>query len=618
MAVRRAVLNPFLAGLVALGLMIPAGAAAAGLDDRDSEPIVLTGADTPLLVGARPGSIVAFNYADGWRQVPVQVDERKLIDYRPVRQFQGNTREFKAMAYADPDTWAEADGVPQTMTANPKGSGAEIPGTAGDPMLDENDEVAMMASDAAGSAAGEPAPAGVDPDTRTPVRVTDPLDPGESRFLYLFVTTTGLDPAAGADLVRYEQKFDPVLPGPYRTAYNFGSLGDNADGPPINPEDSVVETGRYSVGIPSRWQIDGLTIAAGDGADILDGDKSTVGTSGCGRNELTFSRGGGGFIANIDGPVRAIRSFIGANSGTFTQREYVFYEGLFENRTTLRVHPGINQFVTAMDMSEDAIGMTYRNQRNPAGVTIDGVQDSVVPGRFDWEQFSGPQGTVTNVARLSTDLTDVDISSYYQDVATPAPNSSMLCSGDDHSYGAAGPLMTTPLNNSDPTIADSYPELPVSHFSSVRRTWFDGPEAGAALAALRSRQVDEPLGATTGAATDPAPIVDPPRPARLALKAKPRRVVLRPGHPRRVSVIVRNTGQTAARGVRICPVRSRIVRNLRCQTVKSIGPGRFVRRRFGLRLRHGVRAGSRKFLIRATGRGLRATRTGIRVVVRRR
>ena len=61
------------------------------------------------------------------------------------------------------------------------------------------------------------------------------------------------------------------------------------------------------------------------GVDILDGDKAQV-SYGCGRSEVTFSRRGGGFIANIDGPVRAIRSYIGANSGTYTQRDHVYYQ----------------------------------------------------------------------------------------------------------------------------------------------------------------------------------------------------------------------------------------------------------------------------------------------------
>ena len=42
--------------------------------------------------------------------------------------------------------------------------------------------------------------------------------------------------------------------------------------------------------------------------------------------------------------MRAIRSYIGANSGPLTQREHVFYDGRSDVRTFLRVHaiPGLD------------------------------------------------------------------------------------------------------------------------------------------------------------------------------------------------------------------------------------------------------------------------------------
>ena len=603
--------------LVSVGLAIPT-AATAGLDDRDSEPLVLTGTDLPLLLGSDPRDVVAFSWFGSWRQVPVQVDERKMIDYRPVRQLPfNNGNEFREMAYADPDTWAEADGVPQTVT-NPgdRGSGAVISGTTGDPTVDENDEIAMMTEDAGGSAAGKPAPGGVVAGTRTPVKITDPLDPDSSRFIYLFRTDSGLNPDAGTDYVSYRQIYSPGLLGGYRDGYNYSSIGDNVNGPPVNPEDSRVKTSRYEIGIPGRWMIDRLVIAAGEGeADILDGDKSTVSPTGCGRNELTFSRGGGGFIANIDGPVRAIRSFIGANSGTFTQREYIFYEGMFENRTFLRVHPGINQFVTAMDLSPDAIGMTYRNQLNPDGVTIDGIPDAPVAGPFDWEQFSGAMGSVTNVARYESDIEGLVRSSYYQDDATPPSNSSMLCSGDDHSYGAAGPMLSTSQNNTDPTLVDTFPDLPLSHFQSVRYSWFDGPEADAGLAALRSGQVDHPIRFETGAATDPAP---EPGKAALKVTAKPNRIRIAAGGKRRIRIKVRNVGDEAATRVLVCLVRKRWLgtRN-RCGRLPRIDPGKSAGRFFPVRVRGHFRPGKRTLLVKASARKTGTSNTRAAVIIRR-
>ena len=610
-----------LAGIVGLALATAPSSASAGLDDRDSEPVVITGSEAPLLIGVDPGLVVAFSFDGEWIQIPVQVDERKLIDYRPVRQSVFNSNnEFRAMAYADPGTWAEADGVPQTVTtpAN-RGSGAVIPGTTGDPTLDADDEIAMMAVDAGISAGGVEAPAGVDPGTRTPVKVTDPLGPSESRFLYLFRTTGSLDPSADTDLVIYEQTFDPLLGGGYRLGYNYGSIGDNVSGPPVNPEKSRVTTARYELGFPGRWMVDRMVIAAATApdVDILDGDKSTVGQSGCGRNELTFSRGGGGFIANLDGPVRAIRSIVGANSGTFAQRDYVFYEGLWETRTYLRVHPGINQFVSAMDLAPVASGMVYRNSNNPSGVSIDGVQDSPVAGQIAWDQFSGQFGSVTNVTRLATDIEGVSQSSYYQDMATPNPASSMLCSGDDHSYGVAGPMLTMPPVsggvNTDPTLG------PANFFEARRLTWFDGPEADAALGQLHSDQVDNPLRSEPGASE---PVYIRPdleaTPARLVVNVRPARLSLRQGRAKRIKISVRNIGGTAAERVAICARKARWKRApVGCLQVARIGAGKSATRRFKVRVSKDAATGRKTLWIKAMAAGIKSQGDGVKVRIRK-
>ena len=80
----------------------------------------------------------------------------------------------------------------------------------------------------------------------------------------------------------------------------------------------------------------------------------------------------------MSGPVRAIRSYIGANSGIYTQRDHVYYERADVMTTYLRVHPGSRTSASSTTTRRTAIGMTYRNSANPAGVTIDGVPD---PGR---------------------------------------------------------------------------------------------------------------------------------------------------------------------------------------------------------------------------------------------
>ena len=60
---------------------------------------------------------------------------------------------------------------------------------------------------------------------------------------------------------------------------------------------------------------------------MLDGHKAHFWFSICARSNATFAYAEGAFIANIDGPIRAIRSYIGANSGLKTQRTEIFYRG---------------------------------------------------------------------------------------------------------------------------------------------------------------------------------------------------------------------------------------------------------------------------------------------------
>ena len=67
----------------------------------------------------------------------------------------------------------------------------------------------------------------------------------------------------------------------------------------------------------------------------------------CERSAATFIQSKTAFIANIDGPLRAIRSWLGANSGAITQRQIKFYEQMEVKTTFLRVHsiPGVFDYI---------------------------------------------------------------------------------------------------------------------------------------------------------------------------------------------------------------------------------------------------------------------------------
>jgi hypothetical protein len=540
---------------VALGTAA-AATAATGLPDRKADPIVLKGADTPALLGMQPDAVVAFAYDGKWRQVPVQVDERAVVDYPTIRQFnQTSGRPFTHEGYTDAGTFAGPDP---------------------DPTVDDGDEIAMMAKDAGDDAAELASPAGVAESTRTAVAVSDPLDSGTTRFIYLFRTNAGLDPAAGKSYVDYDFSLNS---GDYKTTYDFTHPDDSStSGPPHNPENSTVTTSHYSERLLARWIADELRLKTGNApnADILDGDKAQV-SRGCGRYEGTFSRGGGGFIANKSGAVRAIRSYIGANSGTYTQRDDIFYERRQDTNTYLRVHAGIGQISQFMDYSANAIGMTYRNSAYPAGVTIDGVPDAGIPTpagsdlqpQSDWEQVTGPQGSLSTVSRLDTDIPGFQVGSFYRDLgAGPFTNFSQCAGYDDGLvYGASGNEYKSSGPNTDPTLDGSYPSYGHYNLTSSRSIYFDAPDAGATVAALRSAQVDSPLTVTSTAQ-------EGPRPPVLKLGIKGQKRSLKPGGSHKVRVTVQNKGVVTATGIKVCAKAPKRLATGSCKGTDSLLSGK--------------------------------------------
>ena len=180
-------------------------------------------------------------------------------------------------------------------------------------------------------------------------------------------------------------RFQPGA-GVYPAAYSFAS------GP--NAESSTVTTPYYRRSFSDRWRESGAWITApgATGVNVLDRNEAQFAPDFCGRTTLTFARGEGAFLVNRTGPVRAIRSVVGANSGPMSERQQVFYDRRTDETTYLRVHP-IPGIMSFWDYSAAASGMRYANNNNPAGVIVDGQpRRRRGRARCGWESVDGRPG----------------------------------------------------------------------------------------------------------------------------------------------------------------------------------------------------------------------------------
>lgn len=391
-----------------------AGAAGGSTLNRPEDPVVLTGADVPTLTGIAPHDLVAFRWDGAWTQIPVQVDERDTKSFTTV--YNGMvTSSVTELFYTDPSTWTGADS---------------------DPTFDANDEVAFMSKDAGGVPPSFSIPPHTVFGSGVEVTITDPLMPSQQGWVFLFHSDGSLDPGAGQSYVGYTFSLNS---GNYKTTY---TLGDTHPALAGNPENSTITTPNYSYHFGDRWQEDQMKISVGGATnvDILDRHKAMFAPGNCIRTEDTFdgyintSPIEGAFVANKSGPVRAIRSFVGANSGPRTERDEIFYAQRQDIRTELRVH-AIPSVMDLFDYGPAASGMTYYDDLNASGVTIDGVPDSPALGQIHWQMVTGAQGTVVMSGQTSTNIPGFTYTSYYEDNKT---NPTTQCTGDAFAYGTSG------------------------------------------------------------------------------------------------------------------------------------------------------------------------------------
>merc|ERR1712179_304052 len=250
---------------------------------RYLDPVVLTGADVPSLLGCGEcvDRLVGFSWVEGaWDQVPVQVDERHLQDYFNIKG--GECRLYERnminLMYAEPNTYSGVDE---------------------DETLDMDDEIVFMARFLGDKNEDVIFPDGVLEGIVEELEVVDPVSSSSLGFMYLFLSDGSLDQAAGNPLVEYFFNLTATTDSgsnDYFDVYNFGaSLPGFTDYEIENSENSYFKSSHYQRHFSENWNSDSVRIFSGD------------------------------------------------NSGTITQRESVMYEQREELRTYLRVHsiPGI-------------------------------------------------------------------------------------------------------------------------------------------------------------------------------------------------------------------------------------------------------------------------------------
>ncbi len=462
---------------------------------RPEDPVVVDGASTPNLLGAAVSRVVGFAWdGSAWNQIPVQVDERDLVNpgqilHRASANWAKNAdgSDFKILVYTTPATAAAG------YTSWPTFTGADS-----DPTFDANDQVSFMSNDSGKQVpSGTAVPPNTDASTLEELRVTDPLDSNGWGYVYLFTSTSsaltgGSGPTTG---VSYTFSLDS---GSYTSTYKMGTgalAPNNVAG--FNPEHSTIVTGTYTQNYSDRWLNDGISITSGtaNGADMLERGRVQFAPGVCGRSEDTFDGGAtnpyeGAFITNISGPVRAIRSYIGANSGQYTVNTDVFYPSREDSTTDLRVHTIPS--VMAFDDFTTGMALTYSDDQN-SHVPIDGVPDSIVAATpAAWQMVQGPAGSIVTARSMSTDITGLTLSTYEldQNPASPTP-----CTGDAAAWGQNGLMIVGPggaIPCTDPTRAEC-PAGTVKTFSATRFRYFKEPGLPTTTAAIYASRALAPL-----------------------------------------------------------------------------------------------------------------------------
>ncbi|MGN6181681.1 MAG: hypothetical protein ACTHNW_21040, partial [Mucilaginibacter sp.] len=394
-----------------------AGGSYSGTSTRVSTPVVITGSSfsSTAVNSFNATDVVGFVYtgtgSNPWKQIPIQVDEKKVVSALTIynNPTNGYWDTFSPSIYPSNPSYSALNIVqycdPNTLT------GADT-----DPTYDANDELAFMARDAGGTKAPATAsyPTGVVATPGAEITLSDPLNSsGAPSYIYIFKRSgTSFPQSAGVSYVKYNFS---LTSGNYASTYKFNGGG--------NPEQSTITTPYYQMGFGDRWWLNSLkvTIGSSSGANIIDRHRNNFNPGDC-ENEDSFDGGEGAYIANINGPIRGIKSFLGAQSGPLTQRDHFFYDQEELVKTYLRVHP-IPSIMDYDNYNFNAGNMTYYNNNNGStGITIDGNLDNITQGPVQWELVTSTSGSVFRSFVLNLDFAQslLNQTTYYVDDKTPS------------------------------------------------------------------------------------------------------------------------------------------------------------------------------------------------------
>ncbi|MFM7838821.1 MAG: InlB B-repeat-containing protein, partial [Chitinophagaceae bacterium] len=439
---------------------------------RNNDPVVIKGSDLKSFIGVSPSRIVGYKFnGTSLVQIPIQIDEIVVKEASaPYNNYgcafgtiSNNIVYDNISFYTDTNTFTGADT---------------------NALFDADDELVFMAKDA-GSKLNIclTRPPGCVSDTTCEIALRDPLNNAIVGYIYLFRQNGTLNQGAGVNYVNYNFTFA----NNYKQAYDICTGGVT--------ENSTVTTANYSMRFTKRWIEDELKIAAGGASnvDILDRHQAFVYPNNCFRSEQTFSDSRGTVVTSKNGPVRAIRSVMGANSGVGTQITYKFTESRVDYQVDFRVHP-IGGFYDVYDLNTNAIGMMYYNNQNLKGVLINGVQDSMMATNpNNWELYTGNQGSIAVSYAYQTDIplgSNSFVEAYYDDGGTANPKHS--CTGDGFAYGSSGFHLATGLCTDYWATTSGCGAL-ASNFRLYRRHYILPPSATTTQASIYANFANNPI-----------------------------------------------------------------------------------------------------------------------------